>query len=117
MAVVRRGKVEPKVKRKSHRYYAVVLEGDGNREEYSIIMQADCFDIQDDGAIAAFYIGGGNDDYDEESGRRVIAAIKGWRRVMEMTEERFREAVREMEQKDSDAEKKLSSVFVEPGKM
>lgn len=117
MAVVRRGKMEPKQKKSSIRYYAVFLEGRGDEIENTLVIGADCFDIQEDGRVVMFYVGALESDYEEGSGRRAVAAIQGWKRIMEMSEKQFIQIQNESEKSEKETSKKLSSVFVEPGKM
>ena len=117
MAVVRRGKIEPKEKKPRIRYFAVFLEGRGDELESTLLIGADCFDLQEEGLVACFYSGGTESDYEECSGRKTVAAIKGWKRIMEINKDQIERMQQESEKTEKESSKKLNFVFVEPGKM
>lgn len=117
MAIVRKGKPEPKVSKDSIKYYAVILDGYTDNQEYSILIASDYFNIEEQGSLAMFYAGGGGYESEEGEVGRLVAALRGWKRVMEISKERFKEIFEASEKKDQESSKKLNSVFVEPGRM
>jgi hypothetical protein len=117
MAKVKQQKPESKSTRDSMKYYAVILDGYTDNQEYSILIAADCFNIEEQGSLAMFYAGGGGYESEEGEVGRLVAALRGWKRVMEISKERFKEIFDASEKKDQESSKKLNSVFVEPGRM